>query len=184
MIRCYNLRMDTWVYVVIVVGGLLLLAVVLIFNHMIRLRNKVRRAWKDIDVQLKLRHQLIPLLVSTAEGYALHERAVLESVARKRTEAETASGTGERGLKEMSLAGALREVLLLKEGYPELKADTNFERLSQELVTIEDHLAAARKYYNGSVRIYNTFIQSFPQMVFARLFLFRPAEYFQADEAA
>ena len=82
----------------------------------------------------------------------------------------------------MTLAGALREMMLLEEGYPELKADANFKRLSQELVTVEDHLAAARKYYNGSVRIYNTFIQSFPQLLFARLFLFRPAEYFQAEE--
>ena len=162
----------------------MLLTVILFFNHTIRLRNKVRRAWKDIDIQLKLRHQLIPLLVSTAKGYALHEKAVLESVTRMRAEAETASGTDERGSREMSLAGALREVLLLKERYPELKADTTFERLSQELVTVEDHLAAARKYYNGSVRIYNTFIQSFPQLMLASLFLFRPAEYFQAGEEA
>ena len=176
--------MGAWTYVVIAVGALLLLAVVLVFNHMIKLRNKVRRAWKDIDVQLKLRHQLIPLLVSTAEGYALHEKQVLESVTTMRAEAEAASGAQERGAKELSLAGSLREILLLRERYPELKADTTFERLSQELVTVEDHLAAARKYYNGSVRIYNTFIQSFPQLLLAGLFRFRPAEYFQADDKA
>jgi LemA protein len=174
--------MDAWVYIVIVVGALLLLVVVLVFNRMIRLRNKVRRAWKDIDVQLKLRHDLIPLLVSTAEGYALHEEQALEKVTRMRTEAEAASGAKERGSRELSLAGALSEVFVLKENYPELKADTTFERLSVELVAVENHLAAARKYYNGSVRIYNTFIQSFPQLILARLFLFRPAEYFQYEE--
>jgi LemA protein len=174
--------MNTWLYVVIAVAALLLLAIVLVFNHMIKLRNKVRRAWKDIDVQLKLRHQLIPLLVQTAAGYSLHERKVLESVTRIRAEAEAASGIEERGAKELSLAGALREVFLLREDYPELKADSSFARLSDELVTVEDHLAAARKYYNGTVRIYNTFIESFPQLVLARLFLFRSGEYFQLED--
>ena len=174
--------MSAWVYVLIGAGALLLIALVLVFNRMIRLRNKVRRAWKDIDVQLKLRHELIPLLVSTAEGYALHEEQVLQKVTRMRSEAEAASGARQRGSRERSLAGALGEVFVLKENYPELKADTTFERLSEELVTVENHLAAARKYYNGSVRIYNTYIQSFPQLILARLYLFRPAEYFQYEE--
>lgn len=177
----YNLHMDAWVYVVIVVGVLLLLAVVLVFNHMIMLRNKTRKAWKDIDVQLKLRHQLVPLLVSTAEGYALHEKQALEKVTRMRAEAEAATSVKERGERELSLAAALGEIFVLRERYPELKADTTFERLFRELVTVEGHLAASRKYYNGSVRIYNTFIQSFPQLLLAPLFAFRPAEYFQQE---
>ncbi len=176
--------MDAWVYVVIVVAVLLLLTVVLVFNRMVRMRNKTRKAWQDIDVQLKLRHQLVPVLVSAAEGYSLHEKQLLEKVARARAEAEAATAVGERGARELSLAAALNEVLVLRESYPELKADTGFERLFQELVIVEDHLAAARKYYNGSVRIYNTFIQSFPQMLLAAVFGFRQAEYFQreADE--
>ncbi|MBN2027286.1 MAG: LemA family protein [Actinobacteria bacterium] len=174
--------MSAWVYVFIAVGALLLIAVILVFNRMIRLRNKVRRAWKDIAVQLKLRHDLIPLLVSTAEGYALHEEQLLEKVTRLRAEAEASSGAQERGSRERSLSGALGEVFVLKEDYPGLKADTTFERLSRELVTVENHLAAARKYYNGSVRIYNTYIQSFPQLMLARLFFFRPSEYFQYEE--
>jgi len=174
--------MDAWVIVVIVVSAVLFLAVVLVFNRMIRLRNKTRRAWKDIDVQLKLRHQLIPLLVSTAEGYALHEKQVLEKVTRMRAEAAAATSVEERGTRELSLAAALSEIFVLREHYPELKADTNFERLFAELVTVEDHLAASRKYYNGSVRIYNTFIQSFPQLLMARLFRFRAAEYFQQED--
>jgi LemA protein len=173
--------MDAWVIALIAVGAVLLIAVVLVFNRMIRLRNKTRRAWKDIDVQLKLRHQLIPLLVSSAEGYALHERQVLENVTLMRADAAAATGVEERGARELSLAAALNEVFVLRERYPELKADESFQRLFQELVTVEDHLAASRKYYNGSVRIFNTFIQSFPQLLLARLFRFRAAEYFQQE---
>ncbi len=160
----------------------MLVAVVLVFNRMIFLRNRAGRAWKDIDVHLKLRHQLIPLLVSTAEGYALHEEQALEKVTRMRAEAEAASGVSEKGARELSLAGALSKLFLLRERYPELKADTNFDRLFRELVAVENRLAAARKYYNGSVRIYNTFIQSFPQLILASAFRLRPREYFQAEE--
>lgn len=174
--------MNTWIYIPIAAGVLFLLAVVLAFNRMVGLRNKVRRAWKDIDVQLKLRHELIPLLVSTAEGYALHERQVLENVTAIRAQAEAASGVEEKGTRELTLGGALHKVFLLGEDYPNLKADTTFARLSGELVTVEDHLAAARKYYNGTVRIYNTCIQSFPYMLLARPLRFRPAEYFQLAE--
>ncbi len=175
--------MDILLYAVIVIGGLLLLAVALLFNHMIRLRNKTRKAWRDIDVQLKLRHELIPLLASTAEGYALHEKQALEKVARMRAEAEAASGVRERGDRELSLTAALGEVLVLRERYPELKADEGFERLFRELTTVENHLAASRKYYNGSVRIYNTLIQSFPQLLLARILRFRAAEFFQQEGA-
>ena len=174
--------MSAAAYILVALGALLLLAIVLAFNHMVRLRNRVRRAWKDIDVQLKLRHELIPLLVRTAEGYALHEKDLLRSVTDMRAEAQAASGAGERGTRELSLARVLREMLLLREDYPELKADATFERLSQELVVVEDHLAAARKYYNGAARIYNTFIQSFPPLLLAGLLRCRPAEYFQLEE--
>jgi LemA protein len=132
--------MEAWVIVVIAAAAVLLIAVVLVFNRMIRLRNKTRRAWKDIDVQLKLRHQLIPVLVSTAEGYALHEEQALEKVTRLRTEAEAASGVREKGERELSLAGALAEIFVLRERYPELKADTTFERLFQELVLSLIHI--------------------------------------------
>ncbi len=176
------MRMSIWVYLVIAAVALTLLAVAVVFNRMIKLRNKVRRAWKDIDVQLKLRHELIPLLVSTAEGYAAHEKDLLQEVTNIRVRAEAASGVGEKGARESMLAGALSKLFMLEEHYPELKADTNFARLSGELVTVENHLAAARKYYNGTVRIYNTFIQSFPQLMLAPIFRFLPAEYFQLEE--
>jgi LemA protein len=174
--------MSVWIYLVIAAAALLLIAVAVVFNRMIKLHNKVRRAWKDIDVQLKLRHELIPLLVSTAEGYAAHEIDLLQEVTNIRMRAEAASSVGERGATETRLAGALSRLFMLEEYYPELKADTTFMRLSEELVTVENHLAAARKYYNGTVRIYNTFIQSFPQLMLAPLFRFRPEEYFQLEE--
>lgn len=173
--------MDWYWYLMVGLAAVLLAAAVYCFNHMITLRNKVRRAWKDIDVQLEKRSQLVPILVRVAEGYAMHERQVLESVTRKRSEAREAEGAAERGARELSLASALWDVLMLEEDYPQLKADDSFEELHRQLVQIEDHLAAARKYYNGAARIYNTYIQSFPQLLLAAPFLFRPAEYFQSQ---
>jgi LemA protein len=173
--------MSTLVYVLIGIAVLLLAAIVYYFNRMIKLRNKVRRAWKDIDVQLKKRHDLVPLLVRIAEGYALHERRVLVDVTEKRTEAQSASGAKDIGDKEYRLTIGLHDIFLLREAYPELKADSAFQELADELVKVEDHIAASRKYYNGSVRIYNTYIESFPQMLFARPFRFLPEEYFQIE---
>lgn len=173
--------MSVLVYVLIGLAVLLLAAIVYYFNRMIKLRNKVRRAWKDIDVQLKKRHDLIPLLVRIAEGYSLHERRVLVNVTEKRSEAQAASGPREIGDKELSLTIGLNDIFLLREEYPELKADSAFQELSDELVVVEDHIAASRKYYNGSVRIYNTYIESFPQLLFARPFRFLTEEYFQIE---
>jgi len=173
--------MSAPVYILIGAAILLLAALVYYFNRMIKLRNKVRRAWRDIDVQLKKRHDLIPLLVRMAEGYALHERKVLEDIAAKRSEARAASGAGEIGEKESCLAAGINDILLLREEYPDLKADSAFQELSDELVKVEDYIAASRKYYNGSVRIYNTYIQSFPQVLLARPFHFLPEEYFQIE---
>jgi LemA protein len=173
--------MSALVYVLIGIAVLLLVAIVYYFNRMIKLRNKVRRAWKDIDVQLKKRHDLVPLLVRIAEGYSLHERRVLVDVTKKRSEAQSASGAKDIGDKERILTIGLHDIFLLREEYPELKADSAFQELADELVRVEDHIAASRKYYNGSVRIYNTYIESFPQMLFARPFRFLTEEYFQIE---
>ncbi len=173
--------MSPFLYAVLAAAALALLAAAAVFNRMIRLRNKVRRALQDIDVQLDLRQSLLPNLNRVAAGYAAHEREVLERAARARREAASARGTAERGRRELALAEALRGVLLLAERYPDLKADSSFARLAEETVRVEDHLAAARKYYNGAVRAYNTFIQSLPVNLLAALFRFSPAEYFQAE---
>ncbi len=162
----------------------LLLSTAVAFNRMVRLRNRVRRAWTDVDVQLRLRHQLIPLLVQSVKGYAEQERAVLEKAALARREALAAEETLVRGRREETLSAALREVLLLGERHPGLRADDSFSRLAEEIVAAENDLAAARKYYNGSVRAYNTFIQSFPMNLLAAALRFRPAEYFQEEDDA
>lgn len=170
-----------WLAIPAAVIVCLLLAAVLAFNRMVRLRNTVRRAWGDVDVQLGLRHQLFPLLVQSVKGYAEQERRVLEKAALARREALMAGDTRDRGRREEALSGALREVLLLGERYPELRADDSFSRLAERVVAVEDDLAAARKYYNGSVRIYNTYIQSFPVNLLASALRFRPAEYFPGE---
>lgn len=177
----YNVRMEPYLYVLAVLAALLL-AVAFVYNRMVRLRNRVRRAWKDIDVQLRLRHDLVPVLVSVAEGYAAHESRMLERAAHLRSVARAAAGVRERGARELDLASSLAELFALGESYPDLKADEAFQRLFRESVTVENHLAAARKYYNGCVRAYNNFIQSFPQLILARLLRFRPSEYFQEGE--
>lgn len=174
-------NMSPFLYALLVAAALAILAGAAAFNRMIRLRNKVARALHDIDVQLELRRRLIPELNRVAAGYAAHEKAILERAARARREAASARGTAERGQRELALAEALREVLLLAERYPDLKADSSFARLAEETVRVEDHLAAARKYYNGTVRAYNTFIQSFPANLLAALFRFSPAPYFQLE---
>lgn len=153
-------------------------AAALSFNHMVRLRNRVRRAWQDIDVQLELRHRLLPLLASAARGYAEREAALLEEATRARSGIRDA-GPAYRARSESGLDAAAREALSLVERYPDLKADASFSRLVEELVRVEDHLASARKYYNGAVRQYNTFIQAFPFNLLAGTLHFRPAEYFE-----
>jgi LemA protein len=173
--------MEPFAYALLAAAGLVILAAAAVFNRMIRLRNKVARALHDVDVQLDLRHRLLPELNRVAAGYAAHEKEVLERAARARLEAISARGSAERGLRELAFAEALREVRLLAERYPELKADSSFARLAEETVRVEDHLAAARKYYNGTVRAYNTFIQSFPVNLLAALFRFSPAAYFQLE---
>lgn len=148
------------------------------FNHMINLRNRVRRAWQDIDVQLELRHRLLPLLASAARGYAEREAILLEEVVRARGDIREV-GPAERAKSESAIDDAAREALYLFERYPSLKADASFSRLAEELIRVEDHLASARNYYNGTVRRYNTFIQAFPFNLLAGMMRFRPAEYFE-----
>jgi len=169
-------------YIVLGCALLAILAAAAAFNRMVRLRNRVRRAWQDIDVQLELRHRLVPLLVQTVRGYARHESELLEEVTRRRAAAASASRVSERGELERSLSQAAGEVLFLAEKYPQLKADAAYADLSARLVALEDDLASSRKYYNGSVRAYNDFIQSFPQLLLARLLRFEAAEYFQLRE--
>ena len=156
---------------------------VYLYNRLIRDRNRVRAAWGDIDVQLTRRHDLVPRLVDAVRAYADYERATLTAVTELRTRAEACEKLREKAQLEDEMEAGLHRLIALAEAYPELKADSNFLQLQRDLVDIEDQLQYARRYYNGAVRIYNTRIESFPDLLVARPFAFRPAEFFAVDEA-
>lgn len=148
---------------------LLLLVAVFLFNRLIRDKNLMREGWSGIDVQLKRRSDLVPLLSESVKGYARHEKALFEEIASLRTQGEIVEG--------------LKGLLAVAERYPDLKANQNFLKLQKDLVEIEDNLQYARRYYNGCVRNYNVRVQSFPSLVIARLFGFRSAEFFEIEYA-
>ena len=156
---------------------------VLVFNRLVRDRNQVRSAWSDIDVQLTRRHDLVPQLVEAVRAYANYERATLSAVTELRSRAEAADRLRDKARLEDEMQAGLHRLVALAESYPELKADGNFLQLQRDLVETEDHLQYARRFYNGAVRIYNTRIESFPDMLVAKPFAFSPAEFFAVDDA-
>lgn len=152
------------------------------FNRLVRLRNQVRTAWADIDVQLMRRHDLVPQLVAAVQGYARHENAVLEAVTQLRARALDLKSPAQLGTVEVELEQALGRLIALQEAYPDLKASGNFAQLQRDLVEVEEHLQYARRYYNGAVRDYNDSVQRVPDLLVARGFGFKDAEFFQTDE--
>jgi LemA protein len=170
-------------------SGLILLLVlvppawaVVLYNRLVRLRNQVRTAWADIDVQLLRRHDLVPQLVNAVQAAAQHERTVLEQVTELRAQALKLSSPAALGEVESKLEQALGRVFALREAYPSLRANENFLELQKQLVAIEDHLQYARRFYNGAVRDYNDATQRVPDLLIARLGGFSGAEFFQARE--
>lgn len=157
----------------------------LAYNRLVRARNRVATAWSDIDVQLQRRHDLVPNLVAAVEQYARYERATLEAVTELRAEAMRRSEIGARGDAEERLGEGVQRLLAVAERYPDLKASEGFLDLQDQLVDTENYLQFARRYYNGSVRDYNTMTESVPSNIVATLFKFEPREYFQkaADQA-
>ncbi len=155
-----------------------------VFNRLVRARNQVHVAWSDVDVQLQRRHDLVPVLVETVRGYAHHESDLLERVTVERSHARTAQGVAERSDKETTLALDLGRLIALREAYPDLKASDNFRQLSSQLVKVEDALQNARRFYNGSVRQFNTDIQRFPDSLIARVTGFHDADFFAAETDA
>jgi LemA protein len=173
------------VIIVIVLLVVIVLAVVGMYNGLIRSKNQVDNAWSQIDVQLKRRQDLVPNLVETVKGYASHERETLEAVVQARNAAVAAPDTPrDQAAADGVLAGALRQVFALSEAYPDLKADRSFLALQEELTATEDKVAYARQFYNDSVVTYNTKLQTVPTVVFARMMNFGPREYFEADDSA
>jgi len=163
---------------------LVLLWLVVAYNGLVRLRNRVREAWAQIDVQLKRRYDLIPNLVETVKGYAAHERETLERVIKARQAAIDATGVAQQAQAENMITSALRQIFALSEAYPNLKANENFLALQEELSSTENKIGFARQYYNGEVRSLNTRIETFPTNIIARLFNFQQAEFFELQDAA
>ena len=153
------------------------------YNSFVRLINRAKEAWADIDVQLKRRYDLIPNLVETVKGYTTHEQGTLEKVTAARVAAMDAGGVEEKGKAENMLTGALKSLFAVAEAYPDLKANQNFLELQRELSDTENKIQAARRFYNTNVRDLNTAIESFPGNVIANFFRFEPREFFELDGA-
>ena len=162
------------------------IAIVVAYNRLVRSRNRVDAAWSDIDVQLQRRYDLVPQLVEAVKHYGSYERATLDAVAELRAVAMLRTGVGERGDAEDKLGESLGRLIALAESYPDLKANKNFLELQAELVETENYLQFARRYYNGSVRDYNTLVEIFPVNFVASSFGFGAREFFQkaADDVA
>ena len=154
------------------------------YNSLILGRNRVREAWSDIDVQLKRRYNLIPNLVETVKGYAKHEKEVLTKVTEMRTLAMQGGNIAERAEHENMLTGALKSIFALSENYPDLKANQNFLELQRELTDTENKIQAARRFYNGVVRDFNTKIEQFPSNMVAGIFGFKAREFFELENDA
>ncbi|HET7659658.1 MAG TPA: LemA family protein, partial [Oryzihumus sp.] len=174
--------MVVWIVIGVVVV-LLLLWAVSTYNGLVKLRNLVQEAWRQIDVELKRRHDLIPNLVETVKGYAAHERGTLEDVMKARS-AAMAGGQGPAAAaqSENVLTQALGRLIAVAEAYPDLKANQNFLSLQQELSSTEDRIAAGRRYYNANVRELNTKVETVPSNIFASMFHITREEYFEAEE--
>jgi LemA protein len=168
-----------WIILIVVA---VLAWIVYAYNRLVRLRNQVRTGWADIDVQLTRRHDLVPQLVTAVQGYANHERAVLEAVTELRSQAVQQTSPTRLAETERSLELALGRLFALQEAYPELKASENFLQLQRDLVKIEDYLQYARRFYNGAVRDYNDAVQRFPDLFIASAGGFQNAEFYQARD--
>ena len=168
----------------IAVVVLLVLYVIVTFNGLVRLRNRIENAWAQVDVQLRRRYDLIPNLVETVKGYAKHERETLTAVTEARANAINASGVGEQAAAESMITSALKSLFAVAEAYPDLKADANFLSLQEELANTEGRIAYARQFYNDSVLRLNTRIETFPSNLVANAFNFTQREYFEADDTS
>jgi len=170
-----------WLWVVIGLVAVLVLAVIWIFNKFIRLRAMTREGWSGIDVQLKRRFDLVPNLVETVKGYKIYEQDVLTRIVKLRGEAGKQAGPEARGQVEGDLAQSIGRLFAVAEKYPDLRASKVYLDLQEKLTEVEDHLQYARRYYNGTVRNLNIYVQSFPSNLIAGAFGFKRAEYFQLD---
>lgn len=171
-----------YIIAAIVIG--LALWVIFTYNRFIILRNRLKEAWSDIEVQLKRRYDLIPNLVETVKGYASHERQLFENVTKARTAAMGAKTMQEHSEAENMLSSTLKTLFAVAENYPQLRAAENFLELQKELTDTEDKIQAARRFYNGNVRDFNVKVESVPSNIVAAIFRFAKADFFELEEEA
>jgi LemA protein len=172
----------TAVIIVLALIAAVVLFVVSIYNSLIKLRNQVKNAWSQIDVQLKRRHDLIPNLIETVKGYMTHERDTLENITKARSQAVQAEGVGDKAKAEGELTSALGKFNLVVENYPDLKANQNFLSLQEELTSTENKISFSRQSYNDQVLFYNNKIQMFPSNIIAGMFKFNEEEFFEIED--
>jgi LemA protein len=174
--------MSTTTWIILGVIVLVIAWMIIIYNGLVAMRQRVGQSFADVDVQLKQRHDLVPNLVETVKGYAAHERGTLDEVVKARNAAMAAQGPAAQGAAETMLSGALRQLFALAEAYPDLKANTNFQQLQAELSDIENKIAAARRFFNNAVQEYNTGIEQFPAALIAGSLGFTRKEFFDLGE--
>ena len=168
-----------WIALIII--AVLVIVVIAMYNNLVRLRQKVRNSWSQIDVQLQRRFDLIPNLVDTVKGYMEHENEVLTKIAELRTSWANAGSVAEKAGLDNELSGALKTIMALSENYPDLKASQNFSELQQELQNTENNISFSRQFYNDSVTMYNTKLEVVPSNIIASMFGFKPEELFKAE---
>ncbi|MFP4523510.1 MAG: LemA family protein [Candidatus Nanoarchaeia archaeon] len=169
--------------IILIIVGVMVLFIIGLFNSLVRLKNRVKNAWAQIDVQLKRRADLIPNLVETVKGYAKHEKAVLEGVTKARSQLVKADSVKEKAQADNQLSSTLKSLFAVSENYPDLKANQNFLQLQEELSGTENKVAYARQFYNDIVMRFNTKIQTFPNNIFANILGFSEKQSFQATAA-
>lgn len=177
-------HMPTYLWIIIVIIAIIVLWLITTFNGLITRKRRVDEAWSDIDIQLKRRYDLIPNLMGAVKGYLQHEQGVLEKVTQARAVAMGAHTPGEHGQAENMLTSALKSLFAVSENYPDLKASQNFLQLQDELSDTENKIQAARRFYNGNVRDYNTAIEQFPTNLITGLFGFKEREFFEITEVS
>ena len=172
--------MIEWITMAVIIA--VIVYTIAIYNYLVRDRQRTRAGWSDIEVQLKRRHDLIPKLIDAVKQYAAYEQATLDQVTMLRNKAGNPRGVEQQGELENNISRSLVSIFALQEAYPELKANQSFLQLQTDISAVEADIQFARRYYNGAVRNLNTRIESFPDLVVARLFNYEPAQYFEFEE--
>jgi LemA protein len=172
-----------WVVVIVAIVVVLGLAVVTMYNRLVRLRNRTENSWSQVDVQLKRRYDLIPNLVESVKGYAAHEQTTFEDVTKARTAAQQAQGIAEQAQAENMLTAAIGRLFAVAEAYPQLRATENFQQLQAQLADVEQKIAVSRQVYNDTVLTYDNALETVPTNIVAGLFNFSPRAYFETEDA-